>query len=166
MKREMRKIPGAPQASPIGEAGSLESYLPTEPQPPADLREIVLAGSVVLQIVETPTGPMLKIRAPRIAFEAYDTIELRANTLRLESIGQLEIVAGRILTEAAERSTTIAGADRLEAAEIEAQASSGALSLRAQAAISLDGEHIGLNDDPCPRPFVWSRRHQELGHGE
>ena len=29
--------------------------------------------------------------------------------------------------------------------------------------IALDGEHIGLNDDPLPRPFAWSALAADLG---
>jgi hypothetical protein len=28
--------------------------------------------------------------------------------------------------------------------------------VRALGRIALDGEHVGLNDDPLPRPFAWS----------
>jgi len=28
--------------------------------------------------------------------------------------------------------------------------------VRAMGRIALDGEHIGLNDDPLPQPFAWS----------
>jgi hypothetical protein len=28
--------------------------------------------------------------------------------------------------------------------------------VRAMGRIALDGEHIGLNDDPAPQPFGWS----------
>jgi hypothetical protein len=44
----------------------------------------------------------------------------------------------------------------LEAAAIEQQASEGGVAVRAAGRIALDGEHIGLNDDPSPEPFRWS----------
>jgi len=163
---EIRKAFGADEASPVRAptSDSLEAYLPGEGLPA--IREIVLSSSISLKIIDGPSGPILQIRAPRIVLEAEDTLELRAGTVCIKSLGDLAFEARRIETEATERTTSISGADRLEAGVIEAQASEGALSLKAQGPIALDGEHIGLNDDPCPRPFSWSQRAQEIGHGE
>ena len=169
MSKEIREIFGAgPAASCVREASAppLEAYLPANQHKQPTVREIELGPAIRLQIIESPRGPVLRIRAPRIALEADEALDLRAGKVRIESTEELTIEARRIQTEATERLTTIAGSDRLEAGVIQAQASRGALSLKAQGGISLDGEHIGLNDDPCPRPFAWSRRAKELGHGE
>jgi hypothetical protein len=39
---------------------------------------------------------------------------------------------------------------------VELQANQGGVSVRAMEKIALDGERIGLNDDPAPQPFPWS----------
>jgi hypothetical protein len=44
----------------------------------------------------------------------------------------------------------------VEAAKVEIQANLGGVAVRAMQKIALDGEHIGLNDDPAPQPFPWS----------
>jgi len=79
-----------------------------------------------------------------------ESVELRANALRTCVAGDVEEQIG------GGWHTRITGADRLEAATIQAQASEGAIELRAAGRIALDGEHIGLNDDTCPTPFGWS----------
>jgi hypothetical protein len=50
----------------------------------------------------------------------------------------------------------VGGDEQVEAANVQIQASTGAVGVRAMGRIALDGEHIGLNDDPRPLPFAWS----------
>jgi hypothetical protein len=50
----------------------------------------------------------------------------------------------------------VAGDERVEAMNVELQANQGGVSVRAMEKIALDGERIGLNDDPAPQPFPWS----------
>jgi hypothetical protein len=50
----------------------------------------------------------------------------------------------------------VGGDERVEAANVQLQANAGAVAVRALGRIALDGEHIGLNDDPLPQPFAWS----------
>ena len=52
----------------------------------------------------------------------------------------------------------------MEAANVEIQANTGAVGVRAMGRIALDGEHIGLNDDPAPQPFAWSGIADTPGH--
>lgn len=59
-------------------------------------------------------------------------------------------------TIAGTRQTSVRGPERLEASAIELQANEQAVQLRAAGRIGLDGEHIGLNDEPCLQPFAWS----------
>ncbi|MBI4956356.1 MAG: hypothetical protein HY908_30345 [Myxococcales bacterium] len=118
-------------------------------------------GEVVLEITVGERGPVLRFASCELEVEAARAvrvhapeIELRAaETLRLESGGDLEErVAGG-------RHARVAGDDRLEAGAIQTQASRGAVEVRARDRIALDGEHIGLNDDPCPQPFGWTDLH-------
>jgi len=114
-------------------------------------------GKVMLRVTLTDAGPVLcfesadvELRAMRSLLLESETVELRASVLRTHVSGDVQEQIGGA------RHTRIDGADRLEAATIQCQANEGAIELRAAGRIALDGEHIGLNDDPCPTPFGWS----------
>jgi hypothetical protein len=70
----------------------------------------------------------------------------------------MTLTAGGSLREtvAGDHHTRVKGAERVEASAVEVQANEGAVGVRAMGKIALDGEHVGLNDDPLPRPFGWS----------
>lgn len=114
-------------------------------------------GRLVLCVIVTTDGPVLafegaelEVRATRSLVLEADRVELRAKTLQTEVETDVnERIGG-------ERHTRIGRADRLEAASIQTQASDGPIELRAAGRVAVDGEHIGLNDDPCPEPFAWS----------
>ena len=114
-------------------------------------------GQVMLRVTLTDAGPVLffesadvELRAARSLVLEGETVEVRANALRTRVAGDVdERVDGA-------RHTRIGGVDRLEAASLQTQANDGAIELKAAGRIALDGEHIGLNDDTCPRPFGWS----------
>jgi hypothetical protein len=76
----------------------------------------------------------------------------------IEATGDVSLEAGGSLVERIGEThhTRVGGDERLEAARLEVQANTGGVGMRAMGQIALDGEHIGLNDDPEPRPFAWS----------
>jgi hypothetical protein len=79
-----------------------------------------------------------------------------ARSLRLAA-GDVSIDAGALRERVAGDHHVRAGGDeRVEAANVQLQASTGAVGVRAMGRIALDGEHIGLNDDPLPQPFACS----------
>lgn len=108
------------------------------------------SGEVVLKIDVTDNGPVLSFTSAELRLEATRRLELSAQTAELRTSGDLTVHVG------GNRHTRIAGDERLEAARIEAQANEGGVAVKAMEAIRLDGEHIGLNDDPAPAPFAWS----------
>jgi hypothetical protein len=115
-------------------------------------------GQVVLRIEVTDAGPVLSFSGATVDISASRRLRLAAGEVTIEATGDVSVVAGGSLREAVAGShhARIAGDERLEAANVQIQASEGSVGLRAQQGIALDGEHIGLNDDPLPKPFAWS----------
>jgi hypothetical protein len=115
-------------------------------------------GEIVLRIEVSDQGPVLSFSGADVVLEATRRLCLTANQLRIEARADATLtVAGSLRqTVGGTHHTTVAGDERLEASNVELQASRGAVGVRALRRISLDGEHIGLNDDPLPRPFGWS----------
>jgi hypothetical protein len=107
-------------------------------------------GEVLLRIEVTERGPVLAFSSAEIELSATRRLTLDAGEIAVRSRGALRVdVAG-------DRHARIAGAERVEAARVELQANEAGVAVRAMEAIRLDGEHIGLNDDPAPKPFAWS----------
>lgn len=115
-------------------------------------------GEVVLRIEVSDRGPVLSFAAAEVDITAARRLRLSAERVEVEAAGDLTMAAGGSLAERAsgDHHVTAGGSARLEAAAVEVQASSAGIGLRAMRAIRLDGEHIGLNDDPLPAPFAWS----------
>ncbi len=115
-------------------------------------------GEVVLRIEVTDAGPVLSFSGASLELEATRRLRLAAQEVSVEAAGDVSLSAGGSLREnvAGDHHTTVAGDERVEAANVQVQASMGAVGMRAQGRIALDGEHIGLNDDPLPKPFAWS----------
>jgi hypothetical protein len=116
-------------------------------------------GKIVLRIGLCDAGAVLELCGPELELRAPERLTLAAKDIVLRAERNLELSVGRDLREivAGVRHVEVQGPDRLEAAAVELQANEGSVCLRAMEAVKLDGEHIGLNDDPCPRPFAWSR---------
>jgi uncharacterized protein (DUF2345 family) len=116
------------------------------------------SGDVVLRIEVSDRGPVLSFAAAEIDIAAAGRLRLAAERVDVEATSDMTLSAGGSITERAARDHHVqSGANaRLEAAAVEMQASSGGVGVRAMRAIRLDGEHIGLNDDPLPAPFPWS----------
>jgi hypothetical protein len=91
--------------------------------------------------------------------QATQKLRLAAREVSVEASGDVSISAGGSVREsiAGDHHTRVAGDERVEAANVQLQANEGAVGVRSIGKIALDGEHIGLNDDPLPRPFGWSR---------
>ena len=115
------------------------------------------SGRVVLRVHVSEAGASLEIDGD-LELSAPGKLTFAAEDIALHAKRDLEISAGRDVRErvAGIRHAQIDGAERLEAASIELQASEQAVGVRAMEGIRLDGEHIGLNDDPAPAPFSWS----------
>jgi len=120
------------------------------------------SGRVVLRVHLTEAGASLELEGD-VELNAPGRLTLAAEDIALHAARDLEISAGRDVRErvAGTRHARIDGAERLEAASVELQASEQAVSVRAMEGIRLDGEHIGLNDDPAPAPFSWSAIDEE-----
>jgi len=115
-------------------------------------------GDVVLAILITDEGPVLRFRSAALELSATEELRLEASRVHVHSTGDLHIdAAGSLLQEAGrDHHLRVGGDHRVEARALEMQASTGHVEVRAMHRIALDGEHIGLNDDPVPRPFSWS----------
>jgi hypothetical protein len=116
------------------------------------------AGDVVLRIEVTDAGPVLSFSGASLDLTATQRIRLAAQEVSVEATGDVSIVAGDSLRETigGDHHTKVTGDERVEAANVQLQANTGAVGVRALGRIALDGEHIGLNDDPLPQPFAWS----------
>jgi hypothetical protein len=115
-------------------------------------------GEIVLRIEVTDKGPVLRFSGADLELSAAGRLHLSARDVSVEAAGELALSAGGAPREqvGGDRHTIVAGDERLDAARVELQANSGGVAVRAAQRISLDGEHIGLNDDPAPQPFPWS----------
>ncbi len=115
-------------------------------------------GAVLLRVLMTDAGPLLSFESADIEIAAAGKLALSATDVSIEAARSLSLRAGGDCntTVAGTRHTRVGTTDRLEAGAVQLQASEGAAEIRAAGRIALDGEHIGLNDDPCPQPFSWS----------
>ena len=115
-------------------------------------------GEVVLRVLVTDDGPVLVFESADVEVAAAGTLVLSGREVSIHARAGLSLRAGGDCTTAiaGSRHTRVGAADKLEAAAVQLQASEGAAEIRAAGRIALDGEHIGLNDDLCPRPFEWS----------
>ncbi len=114
------------------------------------------SGSVLLRVTVGDDGPLLCFESAAIELSAHDRLTLSAPELTLTA-EDLKVQAGSCEQQIeGNRHTHVRGEDRLEAGAVAVQASERGVALRAMEHIALDGEHIGLNDDPCPAPFEWS----------
>lgn len=114
------------------------------------------SGRVLLRVALTDAGPLLSFESAEITLSARNRLALTAPEIALHT-GALNVHAGSSEERIeGHRHTHVRGEDRLEAGAVAIQANDRGVSLRAMERIALDGEHIGLNDDPCPKPFAWS----------
>lgn len=114
-------------------------------------------GRMLLRIVMTDTGPVLAFEAAEIELSGTRSLRLDADKIEISSGSLRTYVGGDAETRiTGARHTRIDGADHLEAKALQTQANAGNIDVRAAGRIALDGEHIGLNDDPCPAPFPWT----------
>ena len=116
------------------------------------------SGEVVLRIEVTDAGPVLSFSGASVELQATQRLRLAAREVSIEATGDISLSAGGSMREsiAGDHHTTVAGDERVEAANVQLQANDGAVGVRAIGRIELDGDHIGLNDDPLPKPFEWS----------
>lgn len=115
-------------------------------------------GEIVLRIQVTDAGPLLSFTAASVDLVAGERLHIGAREVSIEAAADISIATGGSLREsiAGDHHTKVRGDERLEAANVQVQASSGAVGVRAMKHIALDAEHVGLNDDPAPQPFAWS----------
>lgn len=119
-------------------------------------------GQVVLRVTLTDDGPVLAFEAAEVQLTGTRALRLDAESIEVSTGSLRTYVGGDVETRVTgARHTRIDGAEHLEAASLQAQANTGSLDLRAAGRIALDGEHIGLNDDPCPAPFPWTALAEE-----
>jgi hypothetical protein len=111
-------------------------------------------GQIVLRIAVGDDGPVLSFSSATLDLEATKSLRLAAQDIHVEARGDLRETVGGT------HHTRVAGEERLEAARVELQANKASVAVRARERITLDAEHIGLNDEPLPAPFVWSLAHE------
>jgi hypothetical protein len=124
----------------------------------ADADRIVVrsrGGQIVLRIEVGDQGPVLSFSSATIDIEATKQLRLAAEDIHIETKRDLRETVGGT------HHTRVAGDERLEAARVELQANDASVAVRAREHIALDAEHIGLNDEPLPAPFGWSKAHEE-----
>jgi hypothetical protein len=123
------------------------------------------SGAVVLSIEVTDRGPVLTFTSAEVRLQATETLRLQAREVEVHSAGDMRVDVAGALREriGSDHHLQVHGTERVEAHALELQASSGHVGVRAMHGIALDGEHIGLNDDPLPQPFAWSAIADEFG---
>ena len=123
-------------------------------------------GRVVLDIHVTDAGPRLSFESAELELRAAKRLSVAAQDVEVHATSTLTLAAGGDVHErcGGHHHRRVGGEERLEAARIQMQANHGGVAVRAVEAIALDGEHIALNDDPCPEPFSWSGIPETLEH--
>ncbi len=119
------------------------------------------SGCVLLRVTVGDNGPLLSFDSADITLSARHRLTLSAPEVAI-SARELQVHAGsseHIVD--GHRHTVVRGQERLEASSVEIQANERDIRIRAMQHIALDGEHIGLNDDPCPAPFPWSAAQED-----
>lgn len=116
------------------------------------------SGEVVLRVEVTDRGPVLSFSGAEVELSAARSLRLAARDVSIAAERDVELAAGGSLRErvAGHHHVRAGGDARVEGASVELQANRDGVGVRAMRAIKLDGEHIGLNDDPLPQPFDWS----------
>jgi hypothetical protein len=116
------------------------------------------SGEVVLRIEVTDAGPVLSFSGASLDLQATGRLRLAAREVSVEATGDISLSAGGSMREniVGDHHTRVTGDERVEAANVQLQANEGAVGVRAIGRIGLDGEHVGVNDDPLPKPFGWS----------
>lgn len=118
-------------------------------------------GALLLRFAVDDDGPILQVEGARIELAATKVLALEAEEISIAGRRGIQMhTEGELRADVGgDHHTSIGGQQRLEASAIEMQATADAgVQVRARGRIALDGEHIGLNDDPCPAPFEWSRQ--------
>ncbi|MEP7120948.1 MAG: hypothetical protein ABJE95_08570 [Byssovorax sp.] len=115
-------------------------------------------GTVLLRIEVSDEGPVLSFSSAAIELTSTRRLHLCADEIAIEANRDLQLSVGGALTEkvGGDHHLRVGGAERVEASAIELQANTASVAVRAMGKIALDGEHIGLNDDPALQPFPWS----------
>ena len=101
------------------------------------------SGQVLLRVLVTDEGPVLAFHAARIEVAGTESLRLAARRIGIEAAEVVHVAAG--------------GELRLEGDVVGVQANEGRCALNARGEVRIDGLHIGLNDEACPRPLGWSR---------
>src|SRR6202044_3819879 len=101
-------------------------------------------------------GPVLSFSGASVELVAARSLRLAAEQVTIDARSPRGRVAG-------DHHAPPGGDERVEPARVQLQANEGDVGVRAMGRIALDGEHIGLNDDPLPRPFAWSAIAADLG---
>lgn len=123
-------------------------------------------GEVLLRIGMTEAGPVLSFSGADIELSASRSLKLSAGSVDIRAERELQLQSGGALVEkiGGHHHTQVKGEERLEASALQMQANSGSVEVKAMRRIALDGEHIGLNDEPLPQPFGWSAIGEESKH--
>lgn len=114
-------------------------------------------GQVELRITLTEAGPVLSFSGAELELSATKSIKMQAPSVQIAG-GEIQLQSDGDIIEkiGGHHHTQVEGEERLEAGAVQMQSNRGAISVKAMHQIELDGEHIGLNDDPAPEPFGWS----------
>jgi len=115
-------------------------------------------GRIVLDVEFTESGPRLRFHGADVQLSATRRVAIAAEEIAIEAANNLSFSSGGNLNThvSGDRHTRVDGDERMEAAAIELQSNDKEIALRAMRAVAIDAERIGLNDDPCPKPFAWS----------
>ncbi len=115
-------------------------------------------GEIVLDVRVTDAGPVLRFSGAEVELEATRRLVLDAAEVAVRASQQMSVEVEGDLEERVRGNhhSRINGEERLEAASVAVQSNESSVSLRAMDKVALDGEHIGLNDEPALEPFAWS----------
>jgi hypothetical protein len=96
-----------------------------------------------MEIVLTPAGPTVRVRAASLELEATDSVALRCKDFRVEASENLELVAGKNA--------------RIDAEAVHLEARVGRATIHANDDVQLLGEQVLLNCDRQPPMPPWTK---------
>lgn len=121
------------------------------------LRVRATSGEVVLSVLVTDRGPVLRFEAADLEIGAAGQVAIDCERFDLRARDAVNVEAGGMLTETVRGDTTrtTSGTAKQEARNLELRAEPGTVTIRANDDVDLKGERIRLNCDPAPMPLSW-----------
>lgn len=121
------------------------------------LRVRARGGEVVLSVLLTDQGPVLRFAAADLDIQASGRVSIACETFKVQAKTDVHIEAGGGITERAAGDVVrvAGGRTRQEARNIDLIAEPGTISVVANDDVDIKGERVRLNCEPAPMAKTW-----------